>query len=171
MFEQWNFIIFGRQKLTTLMGRLLRPIFDTIIKENKSTYNDNKFCHFTEKVNNIALITVWIIVKAIENVNFVEHLCSPRLYCVMRVLFESVVYRRVWRYQRDNHWSRKYTSMADYCLSFLFCSIVVCPSSINRFWLPLSYLQTLLVIYQSITAGCLWHDNGTTGNGNGNKSK
>jgi hypothetical protein len=58
MFEQWNFIIFGRQKLTTLMGRLLRPIFDTIIKENKSTYNDNKFCHFTEKVNNIALITV-----------------------------------------------------------------------------------------------------------------
>jgi len=40
MFEhlQWNFIIFGRQKLTTLKDRFIRPNFDTIIKKNKSTY-------------------------------------------------------------------------------------------------------------------------------------
>ena len=53
-----NFILFGRQKLTTLKGRLLRPNFDTMIKENKPTFNGNKFYHFTEKVNNSALITV-----------------------------------------------------------------------------------------------------------------
>jgi hypothetical protein len=58
------------------------------------------------------------------------------------------VCRRVWRCQRDNHRSRKHNSMADYCLSFLICPFVVCSSSINGFWLPLSYLQTLLAIYQ-----------------------
>ena len=39
-------------------GSLFLPNFDTIIKEKKSTYNGNKFCYLTEKVNNSALITV-----------------------------------------------------------------------------------------------------------------
>ena len=54
-----NFIIFGLQILTTLKGWLLRPNFDTMIKENKSTYNRNNVCNFTEKINTSALITVF----------------------------------------------------------------------------------------------------------------
>ena len=152
MFEhlQWSFIIFGRHKLTTLKGRLLRPNFDTIIKEKKSAYNGNNICYLTEKVNNSALITVLNHRKSHRKCSCCEHLCLPWFFCVMRVLFESVVCRRVWRYQRDIHRNGKHTSMADYCLSFMFCPFVVCPSSINGFLLPLSYLQTLLVLYQDI---------------------
>ena len=132
------------------MVRLLRPNFDTMIKEIKSTYNRNNFCNFAEKINTTALITVLNHSKSHRKCSC----CGTPVFatgfiCVMRVLFESVVCRRVWRYQRDTHRSRKHNSIADYCLSFLFCPFGVCPS-INGFWLPISYLQTLLVIYQKI---------------------
>ena len=94
MFEHFlrNFIIFGRQILTTLKGRLLRPSFDTIIKEYKSIYNGNIVSYFSEKVDNSALITVLNLSKK-------HRKCSQFYFCVMRVLFERVVCRRVWRCQ------------------------------------------------------------------------
>ena len=144
MFEQWNFIIFGRQKLTTLKSRLLRPNFDTIIKEKKSTYNGNNFCHFTEKVNNSALITVLNHRKSHRKCWCCGTPVFAMVFCVMRVLLESVVCRRVWRYQRDNHRNGKHTSMADYCLSFFVCPFGVC-HSINGFWLPFRIFKLFLL--------------------------
>ena len=145
-----SFIIFGQQKLTTLKGRLVRRRFDTMIKENKSTYNRNIFCNFSVKINTSALITVLNHSKSHRKCSFFgTPVFATVWFCVMRVLFESVVCRRIWRHQRDTHRSRKHNSMADYCLSCLFCPFGVFPS-INGFWYPISYLQTLFVIYQKM---------------------
>ena len=62
-----------------------------------------------------------------------EHISSPPVFRGVRVTRSLVVY----------------VCVVDRCLSFSTCSFghcVVCSSSIYGFWLPLWYLQTLLVL-------------------------
>jgi hypothetical protein len=62
-----------------------------------------------------------------------EHLSSPPVFSGVRVSRSLVLY----------------VCFVDRCLSFCtfsFCHCVVCSSSIYGFWLPLLYLQTLLVV-------------------------
>jgi hypothetical protein len=145
-----NFIIFGRQKLTTLKGRLLRPNFDTMIKENTSTYNRNNVCNFTEKINTSDLITFFNHSKSHRKCSCCGTPVFATFFFVWFVFCLKMLCAEEFEYTKGNtHRSRKHNSMAYSCLSFLFCPIGICPS-INRLWFPLSYFQTLLVIYLRI---------------------
>ena len=80
----------------------------------------------------------WVPQVELELLTFPEHLSSPPMYSAVRVTRSLVLC----------------VCFVVRCLSicpFSFGHCVVCSSSIYGFWLPLWYLQTLL-----ITAWCLF---------------
>jgi hypothetical protein len=97
------------------------------------------------------LYTVWSLVTRLtqrallveqELLTLPEHLSSPPVFSGVHVTWSLVLY----------------VCFVDRCLSFCtfsFGHCVVCSSSIYGFWLPLFYLQTLLVLTAEISCQIL----------------
>ena len=107
------------------------------LKNNISTtWKHNSFRSFPHSrliTGFVTILTRRVPLVEQELLNLPEHLSSPPVFSEVRVTQSLVLY----------------VCFVDRCLScciFSFGHCVVCSSSIYGFWLPLWYLQTLLII-------------------------
>jgi hypothetical protein len=108
------------------------------LKNNISTWKHNSsrsFPHSRLITGFVTRLTRRVPLVKQELLTLPEHLSSPPVFSEVRVTRSLVLY----------------VCFVDRCLScctFSFSHCVVCSSSIYGFWLPLWYLQTLLIIQQ-----------------------